>query len=235
VFDRRVDGRELTFGVSGKLIMNNLVMWDRQTKSLWLQISGDGISGEYAGSRLVDVPHVQTTWAAWTEAHPDTLVLDKSGGYQSDRYDSYYSNDSRGPLGESRKDDRLPPKDLVVGYVFGGRAKGYPFRTLLNTPVLNDTFAARDLAVVFDERSQTGQVFDRTVDGQTLTLELLEVRDTDIVLQDRETGTAWSGITGEALNGRLAGETLEREPSFYAFWFAWKDFFIEAELYEGPS
>ena len=55
----------------------------------------------------------------------------------------------------------------------------------------------------------------------------------DIVLSDFETGTTWSGITGEALSGPLSGERLDSRPSFYAFWFAWSDFFLEAELYEG--
>ena len=64
--------------------MNNLVMYDRQTDTLWLQISGEGIDGPFKGVSLVKVPHVQTTWAAWKEMHPDTLVLDKRGGYDRD-------------------------------------------------------------------------------------------------------------------------------------------------------
>lgn len=235
MFDRQVEGQELTFGVSGKLIMNNLVMYDRQTDSLWLQISGEGIDGSFKGVSLVKVPHVQTTWAAWKEMHPDTLVLDKRGGYGRDQYESYYNNPGAGPLGQSRSDDRLPPKDLVLGYIFGGRAKGYPFRTLLEMPVINDVFAERELLVVFEERSQTGQIFRREVDGRTLTFELMSLRDGDVIVRDRETGSTWSGLSGEALEGPLAGRTLQQMPAFYAFWFSWTDFFIEAELYEKPT
>jgi hypothetical protein len=233
VFDRRTEGRELTFGVSGKLIMNNLVMYDRQTNSLWLQISGEGIEGSFKGAALDRVPHVQTTWSAWREEHPDTLVLDKSGGYRGDPYASYYRDSGSGPLGQSRDDDRLPPKDLVIGYIFGGSAKGYPFQTLLETPIVNDTFAGRDLLVVFDGRSQTGQIFERVVDGHILTFELAPTVDGDLLLRDRETGSTWSGFSGEALDGPLIGQGLLPLPIFYAFWFAWTDFFVEAELYEG--
>ncbi|MBI3286672.1 MAG: DUF3179 domain-containing protein, partial [Chloroflexi bacterium] len=35
MYARRIGGEEYTFGVSGKLIMNTLVMYDRQTGSLW--------------------------------------------------------------------------------------------------------------------------------------------------------------------------------------------------------
>ena len=235
MFDRQIGEQVLTFGVSGKLIMNNLVMYDRQSDSLWLQITGEGIDGRFKGVSLVHVPHVQTSWAAWEEMHPDTLVLDKRGGYERDPYASYYNDGSAGTLGESQSDDRLPPKDLVLGYIFGGRAKGYPFRILLETPVLNDTFADRDLLVVFDERSQTGQIFRRTVDGQSLTFGLVTLADGDVIVRDRETGSTWSGLSGEAIDGPLAGRKLQPLPTFYAFWFSWTDFFTEAELYEGMS
>lgn len=233
MFDRRVDGKEHTFGVSGKLIMNNLVMWDRQTSSLWLQITGEGIDGEHRGEKLATVPHTQTTWAAWLDAHPDTLLLDKNGGYQRDTYADYYQRSSAGALGRSGDDDRLPAKDLVVGYVAGGRAKGYPFRALMEQPVINDEFGGDQIAIVFDEQSQTGQIFLREVEGELLTLDLVERTETDIILRDEQTGTRWSGVTGEGLSGPLEAEQLDLQPSFYAFWFAWSDFFIEAELYEG--
>ena len=49
---------------------------------------------------------------------------------------------------------------------------------------------------------------------------------------DEETGTRWTAITGEAVEGDLAGERLERVPSHYSFWFAWKDFYPETEVFE---
>ncbi|MCH8901913.1 MAG: DUF3179 domain-containing protein, partial [Chloroflexi bacterium] len=91
VYDRRVAGETLEFGVSGKLVMNDLVMYDRQSNSLWQQILGEGIDGRYKGTRLTLVPATQTTWAQWRAIHPDTLVLDKNGGYSSDSYAGYYS------------------------------------------------------------------------------------------------------------------------------------------------
>ena len=85
--------------MSGKLIMNALVMYDHQTNTLWSQFLGKGVKGELAGTELEVIPVTQTTWAAWRELHPDTLVLDKNGRYQSDSYASYYANGRAGVIG----------------------------------------------------------------------------------------------------------------------------------------
>ena len=54
----------LTFGVSGKLIMNGLVMYDRETGTLWSQVIGQGVDGELKGVELTTIPALQTTWGA---------------------------------------------------------------------------------------------------------------------------------------------------------------------------
>ena len=78
-FERRVDGRELQFGVSGLLLDSNLVMYDRsEVPSLWSQLGMRAIAGPAAGrdERLVPLPGVQTcTWKHWLAAHPDTDVI----------------------------------------------------------------------------------------------------------------------------------------------------------------
>ncbi len=78
VHDRRIGERELTLGVSGKLIDGNLVMYDRETDSLWLQGTGEGLEGSLKGERLNELPEEEwalVTWGEWRAAHPDTLVL----------------------------------------------------------------------------------------------------------------------------------------------------------------
>jgi hypothetical protein len=56
VFDRRVEGRVLDFGTTGKLRHSDLIMYDRQTESWWQQFLGEGIVGEMIGKRLALVP-----------------------------------------------------------------------------------------------------------------------------------------------------------------------------------
>ena len=83
VHDRRVGGRELTLGVSGKLIDGNLVMYDVETDSLWQQVSGERVTGEggtgaSGGKKLEELPREHwgvVRWADWRRQHPETLVL----------------------------------------------------------------------------------------------------------------------------------------------------------------
>ena len=66
-----IDNEEYTFGVSGKLIMNVLVMYDRQTDSLWSQLIGEAVDGPLKGTVLEFLPAWQTTWAEWKASGRD--------------------------------------------------------------------------------------------------------------------------------------------------------------------
>ena len=220
----------LTFGVSGKLIMNGLVMYDRETGSLWSQIIGRGVEGQFKGVELTHLAALQTTWEAWASAHPDTLVLDKRGGYRVDSYTSYYARSSAGIIGETNKDDRLDTKDLMVGVMLNGTAKAYPFDELEKTPVVNDVIEGVPVLVVFDSESTTGVVFDPALEG-----DLLEFRRTGtggkFTIQDTKTGSVWDPLTGKSIDGPLAGAALEQVPAHYEFWFSWTDYRPDTELY----
>ncbi len=76
-FDRRIDGRTLTFRTSGLLLYSNKVMVDNETSSLWQQLTGEAIAGPLTGKRLQELPVETTTWADWTARHPDTVVVDR--------------------------------------------------------------------------------------------------------------------------------------------------------------
>ena len=76
--------------MSGKLIMNALVMYDRQTDTLWSQFLSRGVRGPLSGTQLEILPSLQTTWDQWYQLHPDTQLLDKGGRYNTDSYEGYY-------------------------------------------------------------------------------------------------------------------------------------------------
>ena len=233
MYGREIDGQVHSFGVSGKLIMNALVMYDHQTRTLWSQFLRKGVKGPLAGLELDVFPVTQTTWDLWRNVHPGTLVLDKQGGYQRDSYSSYYRNGSTGVLGETVRDSRLERKELVVGVDLSGETKAYPFRVLEVQPVVNDSFAGQDILVVFDGDTDTALVFDRNVGGATLTFRLGESQGPLPILIDNETGSRWLALMGTALDGPMRGETLDRPLSHLAFWFAWKDWNPDTEVYSG--
>ena len=225
--------RELTFGVSGKLIMNALVMYDRETGTLWSQFLGQAVDGPLAGTALQPFGVTLTSWSTWREAHPETIVLDQRGA-RRDPYASYYGSDRAGILGEENADDRLARKEFVLGLQRDdGFAKAYPFRHLSATPVLNDEAPGLPLVVAFDVERGAGQIFERATGGRVLTFEQgPPAEGGGLALRDTETGTLWSPVTGEALEGPLAGSRLTVVPSFASFWFAWSDFHPDTEFYE---
>ena len=95
VFDRRVDGRVLEFGVSGFLRNSDLIMYDRQTETWWQQFAGEAIVGELTGTRLEPIPARLESFAHFRERAPDGLVLvpapGMARGYGINPYERYDS------------------------------------------------------------------------------------------------------------------------------------------------
>ncbi len=220
----------LEFGVSGKLIMNVLVMYDRQTDSYWSQLLGEAVEGPLKGAKLTPVPALQTTWAEWKQLHPDTLALQTGGAGPYDSYSSYYSSSSLGVLGETLADERVPSKELVVGIVVDDTPAAYPHSLLTEEIVVNDEVAGRPLMVAFQPQTRAASVFDRRIGDQTLTFAAGKAA---LELVDQETGSTWFLLSGMATDGPLAGEELVRIPSTSSFWFGWKDWHPETKLYAG--
>jgi hypothetical protein len=227
VYSREINNQVLDFGVSGKLIMNVLVMYDRQTDTLWSQLLGRAVEGEMIGQELTYLPSWQTTWKDWKNRHPDTLALVK--GYQGlrDPYFGYYSSGQAGVIGESSLDNRLRTKEFVIGVALESESVAYAFGTLNDEPIVNDLIAGVPVLVVFDAANASGVVFNRRVGGRDLSFD--QSKGFEII--DRETGTLWDGLTGIALEGELAGSQLKRIKSTHSFWFGWKDFYPQTRVY----
>lgn len=124
-YERTVGDRVLDFGVSGMLFNSNLVMYDRQTDSLWQQIGGEAIVGEHFGMKLVAVPMDTMFWRQAREKWPNALVLTRSTGsirdYSRNPYGDYEQNDDLYFPVESY-DSRLSRKEIVFGFEIEGEA-----------------------------------------------------------------------------------------------------------------
>src|SRR5262249_34809770 len=81
VFDRAVDGRTLHFGTSGKLYQSDLLMYDRQTHSLWAQMEGRAVVGTLAGTRLALIPANTISYENFKGAHQAGRVLSRDTGH----------------------------------------------------------------------------------------------------------------------------------------------------------
>ncbi|OMH25985.1 hypothetical protein BGP75_25685 [Motiliproteus sp. MSK22-1] len=159
-------GRDLSFGVSGLLYNSDVLLYDRQTESLWSQLKNQSVTGPMKGQRLEMLPALLTTWDAWKKIHPDTLVLSTDTGYRRDySRDPYfgYDNSPRLFFPVEFLSRAYHPKERVLGLEYKGQFKAYPFAELSKMGeqgVLKDNVAGEWLTVEYDASRRSGRVYD---------------------------------------------------------------------------
>ena len=249
VYDRRLDDRILEFGTSGLLLNSSLVMYDRQTETLWSHFTGAGIVGELTGEELDTLPAATVAWSTWRDANSDGLVLSRDTGfdraYGRNPYPGYDDVNSQPFLFDGEVDGRYTAMTRIVGIERDGEALGVPLASLQETGVVESELAG-DALVVFwtpgtasaldgfevaegDDVGATG-VFIPDADGQTLTFSATE-GGADQSFVDAETSSTWN-VLGQAIDGPLAGTQLEALPHVDTFWFAWSAFQPDGAIIE---
>ncbi len=237
-FDRRAAGRVLSFGTSGRLYLSDLVMYDRQTESLWPQIEGRAVAGALTGTELKVLPASLVSWRQWRTAHPDGWVLSRQTGsglaYGSNPYYRYDDKESLPMFLAGPIDNRIEwLKQPVVGVAVDGDALAVDVEALRVDGVRGVQVGGRDLTVwwlpgarsslddfAVGEGREVGTtaVFDPVLDGRALTF-----RPAGDAVADQQTGSTWNAF-GEAVAGPLLGARLDPVPHTSTFWFAWVSF-----------
>jgi hypothetical protein len=245
-FERRVAGRLLDFGTSGLLHIDNLVMYDRQTESLWPQLTGQASVGTLTGTQLKAIPMGVVSWKQFRASNPDALVLTRETGFRRDYGRNPYTgyDDPDGdllvdPLGGT--DGRLPVKERVVGITVGSDSVAIRRALVAGAGVVPLMVGGRDVVVLHQPgqssaldtgRIADGQeigsigVFRPTIRGRSLTFAIRCERVVDV-----QTGSTWS-VLGEATSGQLAGSRLPAVVHLDTFWFAWVGFHPDTRLVE---
>ena len=243
VFDRRVDGRELTFGTTGNLRKSDLVMWDRQTESWWQQLTAEAVVGKLTGRKLTVLPSQTLSWADYRKRFPRGDVLSRDTGFSRDYgtnpYQGYETDGGKPMLFEGAPDRRLPAKERVAAVTVGEATVVVPFSRLEREPVVNEEVGDVPTAVLFKRgvvsaldagaiadsaEVGTAAAFDRRLEGRTLSFEARGGR-----FVDRETGSEWD-ITGRAVSGELRGRRLRPLRHDEQFWFALAAFVPDARI-----
>lgn len=162
VFDRRIGGKVRRLGVSGLLYQSDVLMYDRESESLWSQLKMEAVSGPAAGSRLTLLPSEHLTWRSWRAKYPSGEVLSTDTGHRRDyggrAYAAYFASDeTMFPVSHRRAE--LRNKEWVVGVIVDGRAKAYPASSLPAKPFA-DRIGDRTLTVSFDPTARRPEVKD---------------------------------------------------------------------------
>ena len=235
MYSRNLNGKTLTFGVSGKLWKNALVMYDRETKTLWSHLTGEALSGPLVGetlTMLAALPRVK--WKEWQAQYPNTKVLSVRGreDQRSDTYRDYHDSSRTGLFAPENSDNRLRNKDRVIGVILGPQQKAYPLVEKLwkgkekgTWTLIQDRIGDTPLLVFYEPELYATGVYDRRLkDGALLEFETpaegYRALDTE--------GRQWNLLTGEGPDGH----SLTPIPHMAIYWFAWADFYPETLLYE---
>jgi hypothetical protein len=242
-YDRRSGERVLDFGTSGLLFQSALVMYDRQTESLWSHFTGQAVVGELVGTDLELFPLTTVSWADWRDANPDGLVLSRDTGheraYGQNPYPGYDDIDTSPFLFEGEVDGRLAAKTRMVGLRSELDAVAVVLDDLLERRVVDVDFDGRRLVVW--ARPGTASALDATSvaggrDVGATGAFLPRVGDRELTFraagdgfEDLETASRWN-VLGEAEDGPLAGEVLEPVEHVDTFWFAWAAFLPDTRL-----
>ncbi|SDL37296.1 Protein of unknown function [Franzmannia pantelleriensis] len=212
---------ETQFGVSGKLVNSNLVMYDRATDSEWPQILGVAIDGPLANEGLEEFRVFWTTWGAWQARHPETEVLTEETGfvrnYRRDPYGSYnpisgyYAPDSRRLFPVMQRDDTFPPKRVVFGLRTRDGALAITQEALRSESVIDVALGESHYTVIHDPGLDTGWAFSNPE---------------EISVNAAELDFTAEGVTGPGI------DLLEPVNGFEAMWFAWAAFYPDTYLHE---
>jgi len=219
-FSPIVNDQKVEFGTSGKLYNSELIMYDRLTDSYWPQTLGMAVVGQSTGQILEKIPLDTVRWVDWKKVHPDTEVLTRQTGFIRDYDRSPYAGiqqSDRVSFPLSNTDSRLRSKVIVYGAEFDGIAKAYAEDDVKQDKLINDEVGGVPIVVLWDNGLNTVKIYERTLDGETLTFELSDDKFTD------NNGNEW---TVADMNKKL-----EIVDTFGHFWFSWASFFPDTDLY----
>lgn len=228
VWQSVVNGQTLKFKLAG-INNQNFIMRDEETGSWWQQISGQAIQGPLKGSELLSVETDELTFGTWKQENPNGRVLKPDAKISVEKYDPNWEPEvARMPVRVTAKlDETLEPRTLIIGISIDMNSKAYPFTAIEKQAPVLDTIGPTPIVIVLAEDRKSVRAFSRIVDGRKL--EFLKKPDTK-ELVDAETASIWD-FTGTAVSGPLAGKQLTKIQVIKDYWFDWKTYHPDSQLY----
>ena len=220
-----VNGQTLKFQLAG-INNQNFIMRDAETGSWWQQISGEAIQGALKGQKLAPVDFDEISYGIWKRENPSGRVLRPENGKIEDA--DWEAQVAKMPVRISTEMDKtLETRALVVGVTVNGKSKAYPFSAIEKQAPILDSVGGRDIVILLGEDKKSVRVFERTLDGRTLEM---FVKPGTNEITDAETASVWD-FSGTATGGALAGKQLVKVASLKDYWFDWKTYHPDTQLY----
>lgn len=243
VYSRNINGSTYSFSFSGLVRNSNLVLYDRQTESLWQQLTGDSIAGSLTNTRLTRIHSATVPFHVFRETYPNGKVLSRDTGfrraYGRNPYSKFLSSGKLmfpvslpGPL-------PFPPTDPIVVVESNGATRAYSASLLAEHHVLTGRLAntpfvifsshsmldALDAPIIADSRrTLAAAVFSPILNGRNLTFYKHHG-----IFFDKETHSRWN-LLGVSTAGPLAGQRLHPVTYTISDAFAWLAFYPDTPV-----
>ncbi len=234
VWDRELDGKMTTFGVSGLLYNTNLIPYDRLTDSNWSQLALTCVNGTLKGQKVKTYRMIETTWRTWKELYPNSTVVSMNTGFSRKYgrypYGDYKTNDDKLLFPVNVTDDRLPAKERVLAVVIDEAVMAYRFFPAKEqTVIIHDSFMNTDLVVINNTDKNFIVAFKNDFGGGKRNFSVLDQTESDMVFKD-DLGNKFN-LFGEAKEGPDKGKSLTSVVSFMAYWFSLRPFYQTVEVH----
>jgi len=245
VFSRVLNNKVYDFGTSGLLRKSDLVMYDRQSESLWQQFTGKAIVGDSLKLQLKPLISSIVSFKDIYTHHPKTLILSQDTGYSrpygKNPYLGYDNINSSPFLLNEKIDARMPPMRRVATLSLNNKHKAYSYKILKEKKIINDTFEKKEIVIFYkknvlsalDEnyikdssRVGSASIFEAKIKGKKLNFYTKNGK-----FYDKQTHSVWN-IFGLSTHGELKGTQLKKMDSASHFWFAWVVFKPETLVYK---
>ena len=201
-------------------------MRDEETGSWWQQISGEAIQGKLKGQKLENVAMDEISFGVFKRENPNGRVL-RPDGEKLESAD-WENEVAKMPVSISTELDKmLEPRTLVVGVEINGKTKAYPFSAIEKQSPILDLVGGKDIVIFLAADKKSVRAFERELDGKTLEF-FVKPNSNEIV--DAETGSVWD-FSGKAVSGELSGKELKKITVLKDYWFDWKTYHTDTQLY----
>jgi len=231
LFETQVEGHAnpMVFGSSGFLYRSNKLMFDRGTKSLWNQFTGEPVVGPLvnSGIKLKIRPVAITTWKEWRTGNPSTKILSLDTGHRRDYgsgvvYKDYFSSSELMFPAIVRDESQVKRKDYVFGIRSPAASKAWPVSVFGRGRVINDSVGSLPVVLVGNSLTRTVRAYERGDRSFEFTGSQREITGP---------GGTWRASETELVGPD--GTKLARIAGHVAYWFAWDGYLgIASELYQ---
>jgi Protein of unknown function (DUF3179) len=178
--------------------------------------SGSPAGDSVPGNRVGEAPFSTAGWTTDFDKHSVSLYEFRSGGPGKDGIPAI---DHPNFVSTAEADQFLSPREPVAVLELGGDARAYPLQILVWHEIVNDEIDGQPVAVTYCPLCNSTVAFSREVDGRALDFGTTGMlRNSDLVMYDRQTESWWQQLTADAVVGELTGAQLRVLPSEILPW-----------------